>query len=283
MYEANRIEPTPEGYEWFVSFSKLKSVIRGEDMRLSELVKHLPPPVFKGEIELKNDVGNTYALSTLSSGQMQRLNSAGALVYHLRNLDYRLKQLERLEYDYVTVIFEEVELYFHPEYQRTLIQYLLTQIEQARLKNIKGIQLIYVTHSPFILTDMLDRNVMYLSKEGKPRPDKRTFAANIYDLLDDHFFLDETVGDVALQKLQTLVSLYHDQRYEHRGLKFLQLEPEFRKLKDQIADNYLKEDYSRMYYELLATYMRGKLNEEIAKAEQHVEELRALANRNHRE
>lgn len=283
MYEANRIEPTPEGYEWFVSFSKLKSVIRGEDMRLSELVKHLPPPVFKGEIELKNDVGNTYALSTLSSGQMQRLNSAGALVYHLRNLDYRLKQLERLEYDYVTVIFEEVELYFHPEYQRTLIQYLLTQIEQARLKNIKGIQLIYVTHSPFILTDMLDRNVMYLSKEGKPRPDKRTFAANIYDLLDDHFFLDETVGDVALQKLQTLVSLYHDQRYEHRGLKFLQLEPEFRKLKDQIADNYLREDYSRMYYELLATYMRGKLNEEIAKAEQHVEELRALANRNHRE
>ena len=54
-------------------------------------------------------------------------------------------------------------------------------------------------------------------------------------------------------------------------------------LDDYIRDDYLKEDYSRMYYELLATYMRGKLNEEIAKAEQHVEELRALANRNHRE
>jgi uncharacterized protein YicC (UPF0701 family) len=54
-------------------------------------------------------------------------------------------------------------------------------------------------------------------------------------------------------------------------------------LKDQIADGYLKEDYSRMYYELLATYMRENLNEEIAKAEQHVEELRAWANGNNRE
>lgn len=283
MYGAEKTEPTVDGYDWFVSFTKLKEVIHVGDVRLSELVKKLPPPVFKGEIELQNEKGKRYALSTLSSGQMQKLNSAGALVYHLRNLDYRLEQQERLEYDYVMVVFEEVELYFHPDYQRTLIQYLLTQIEQAKLKNIKGIQLIYVTHSPFILTDMLDRNVIYLSKDGKARPDKRTFAANIYDLLDDHFFLDETIGDVALHKLQKLISLYHDQNDEHRGHMFMQLESEFRKLKDQIADGYLKEDYSRMYYELLATYMRENLNEEIAKAEQHVEELRAWANGNNRE
>lgn len=111
----------------------------------------------------------------------------------------------------MSVIFEEVELYFHPEFQRTLINYLLEQMKHAGLKNIKGIHLIFVTHSPFILTDMLDNNVIYLSKDGKQKPNKRTFAANIYDLLDNHFFLEETIGDVALKQIDDIVKLYHQE------------------------------------------------------------------------
>lgn len=278
MFGAEKMDQTREEYEWFVSFDKLKEVIYKENMTLSDLVKKLPPPVFKGEIELLNEKKSRYALSTLSSGQIQRLNSAGALVYHLRNLDYRLNQHERLEYDYVTVIFEEVELYFHPDFQRTLVDYFLTQIERTKLKNIKGIQLIYVTHSPFILTDLLERNVMYLSKDVKQRPGKSTFAANIYDLLDDHFYLTETIGDVALRQLQKIITLYNDDNNSHRD-QFCELEPFFDKLKDQIADDYLKEDYTRMYYELLAKYMHEKLNDELAKAKQRVIELTDWANK----
>ena len=275
MYQAEKTARTPEGYEWFVTFDKLKTVIGGDNMRLSELVKHLPPPVFKGEIELKNEKDETYAISTLSSGQMQRLNSAGALVYHLRNLDYRISEQQRLEYDYVSVIFEEVELYFHPEFQRTLINYLLKQMEHAGLRNIKGIHLIFVTHSPFILTDMLDCNVMYLSKEWKQKPDKRTFAANIYDLLDGHFFLEETIGDVALKQIDDIIKLYHQNDRKSRKKVFLEKKLFFRLLIEQIADGYVKDDVTQMYYEMLSEYVPCDIQDEIERTQQHLDELKA--------
>lgn len=275
MYQAEKTARTPEGYEWFVTFDKLKTVIGGDNMRLSELVKHLPPPVFKGEIELKNEKDETYAISTLSSGQMQRLNSAGALVYHLRNLDYRISEQQRLEYDYVSVIFEEVELYFHPEFQRTLINYLLKQMEHAGLRNIKGIHLIFVTHSPFILTDMLDCNVMYLSKEWKQKPDKRTFAANIYDLLDGHFFLEETIGDVALKQIDDIIKLYHQNDRKSRKKVFLEKKLFFRLLIEQIADGYVKDDVTQMYYEMLSEYSPCDIQDEIERTQQHLNELKA--------
>ena len=138
--------------------------------------------------------------------------------------------------------------------------------------------MIYVTHSPFILTDMLKWNVMYLSKDVKQRHSKSTFAANIYDLLDDHFYLTETIGKVALRELQKLIDLYHDTNNNSCRDKFCQLESDFNRLKDQIADDYLKEDYTRMYYELLAKFMPEKLNDELVKAEQRVKELRDWAN-----
>ena len=186
MYNAQPIQWSPEGYKWLIPFAELKKEIYQEGQNLSSMLKRLPPPVFKGEIMLLNDGGMLFPLSSLSSGQQQRLNSGGALVYHLRNLDYRIAETDRIEYDYVTVIMEEVELYFHPEYQRTLIAYFLTLIERAKLRHIRGIHLMFVTHSPFMLSDISNKSVLYLSKEER-KPEYESFAANIYDLLDDHF------------------------------------------------------------------------------------------------
>ena len=233
--------------------------------------------------------GNQFPLSSLSSGQQQRLNSSGALVYHLRNLDYRTTETDRIEYDYVTVIMEEVELYFHPEYQRTLIAYFLNQIEMAQLRHIKGIHLLFVTHSPFILSDVSRRNVLYLSKEGR-QPMNESFAANIYDLLDDHFFLNETIGGIALGKISEMVELYREymEQKENPTMKsqdrdqFSRLEKDFRLLKDMVADSYLKQDLNRMYYEMVAEYMPERLRDEIERAQKHLEELKALAEKDER-
>ena len=287
MYNAQPLPWSSEGYKLLIPFVELKKEIYKEKQSLSDMLKRLPPPVFKGEIMLMDAGGNQFPLSSLSSGQQQRLNSGGALVYHLRNLDYRVTDTERIEYDYVTVIMEEVELYFHPEYQRTLIAYFLKQLERARFRHIMGIHLMFVTHSPFILSDVSNRNVLYLSKEDR-QPEKESFAANIYDLLDDHFFLDETIGDIALGRINELVDVY--QQYVGDGRKdnsevhcmadrFIQKEKEFRLLKDMLADGYLKDDVSRMYYELAARYLPEKLSDEIERTQQRLDELRALANR----
>lgn len=289
MYNAQPILWSPEGYKWLIPFSELKKEIHNEGESLSSMLKKLPPPVFKGEIMLMDTGGNQFPLSSLSSGQQQRLNSSGALVYHLRNLDYRATETDRIEYDYVTVIMEEVELYFHPEYQRTLIAYFLNQIERAQLRHIKGIHLLFVTHSPFILSDVSRRNVLYLSKEGR-QPMKESFAANIYDLLDDHFFLNETIGGIALGKISEMVDLYREymEQKENPTMKsqdrdqFSRLEKDFRLLKDMVADSYLKQDLNRMYYEMVAEYMPEGLRDEIERAQKHLEELKALAEKDER-
>jgi len=195
-------------------------------------------------------------------------------VYHLRNLDYRVTDTERIEYDYVTVILEEVELYFHPEYQRTLIAYFLKQLERARFRHIMGIHLMFVTHSPFILSDVSNRNVLYLSKEDR-QPEKESFAANIYDLLDDHFFLDETIGDVALKQIDDIVKLYHQQNRTLRKEIFLEKKLFFRLLIDQIADGYLKDDVTQMYYEMLSEYAPNDIQDEIERTQQRLDELKA--------
>ena len=132
-----------------------------------------------------------------------------------------------------------------------------------------------VTHSPFILTDMLDNNVIYLSKNGKQKPNKRTFAANIYDLLDDHFFLKDTIGDVALKQIDDIVKLYHQQNRTLRKEVFLEKKLFFRLLIDQIADGYLKDDVTQMYYEMLSEYAPNDIQDEIERTQQRLDELKA--------
>ena len=274
MYNAQAIHWSPEGYQWLIPFVELKKEIYKEKQNLSDMLKRLPPPVFKGEIMLMDGGGRQFPLSSLSSGQLQRLNSVGALVYHLRNLDYRVPETDRIEYDYVTVIMEEVELYFHPEYQRTLIAYFLNQIERAKLRYVKGIHLLFVTHSPFILSDVSNRNVLYLSKEGR-KPEMESFAANVYDLLDNHFFLDETIGDVALKQIDIIVKLYHQEDRKSRKESFLEKKLFFRLLIEQIADGYIKDDVTQMYYEMLSEYSPCDIQDEIERTQQHLNELKA--------
>ena len=84
-----------------------------------------------------------------------------------------------------------------------------------------------------------------------------------------------------------MVYLYHlgsinnsdDVSKHQRREQFLCKEKDFRLLKDLIADSYLKEELNRMYYEMAAEYMQEKINDEIARTQQRLDELRALANR----
>lgn len=54
---------------------------------------------------------------------IQRLNSVGSFIYHIRNLDNEQKDDLLIDYSNITVIFEEVELYFHPEYQKSYLYF----------------------------------------------------------------------------------------------------------------------------------------------------------------
>ncbi|WP_010249783.1 hypothetical protein [Myroides injenensis] len=65
-----------------------------------------------------------------------------------------------------------------------------------------------VTHSPFILSDIPSQNILRL-KECKPDSieSKNSFAANIYDLLNDEFFLnDGVIGSYAQEFINKIIN-----------------------------------------------------------------------------
>ena len=63
---------------------------------------------------------------------------------------------------------------------------------------IHSIQILIVTHSPFILTDMLT-NTLYLKKGEVQSVSQQTFGGNYYDLLNKSFFFEKSaIGDVAV-------------------------------------------------------------------------------------
>ncbi|PZR08335.1 MAG: hypothetical protein DI539_22825 [Flavobacterium psychrophilum] len=189
-----------------------------EDLRIIDLI---PPPFFQTDIRLMpaaehiTDERSVF-FSDLSSGEKQQLYSIHALLYHLRNIDSgRGSEYERIKYRFVHIMLEEIELYFHPELQRTYLQRLLESIERIELESIRSINLLFVTHSPFILSDIPSGSVLFLNldkelKKGLPLKDKpASFGANIHELLAEGFFMEDSIGAFARKKISAIVEFYN--------------------------------------------------------------------------
>lgn len=139
---------------------------------------------------------------TFSSGEKQQIYSISSILYHLDNLKSAQNDKsnpDRICYRNVNVVLEEIELYYHPELQQQFVKYLMDGIDQVNLEGIECINVMIVTHSPYVLSDIPKSNVLALRKDNpEPELNLRTFGANIHDLLKNSFFLTEgTIGKFA--------------------------------------------------------------------------------------
>lgn len=165
---------------------------------------NMPPALYEWDMKFKK-VGSQdcdIEFDSFSSGEKQMLNSIGAIIYHLQNLN----ATATIHYNNVNVILEEIELYYHPECQRTYIYMLLNQLRGINLNNIENVNFVFVTHSPFLLSDIPKCNVLFL-RDGMDQHlmQENTFGANIHSLLKNGFFLPNlTMGEFAYQKINAL-------------------------------------------------------------------------------
>ena len=193
--------------------------VKSSEQSILELI---PPPVFNVEILLKSNKKEEEELvkfSSLSSGEKQQIYMVSSLLYHLYNLDSVLG--DKVKYQNINIVLEEIELYFHPELQRTFIKHFLDSISRIVLVNIKSINICFITHSPFILSDIPSNNIMFLKVvEGisiQEKSKKNTFGANIHNLLIDNFFFDSNIyiGEFAYSKInETIIwlNLMHEEK-----------------------------------------------------------------------
>lgn len=174
---------------------------------------------------------------TLSSGEKQQLYSTGSLCYHLDNINSAhldKSNSTRILYNNVNIILEEIELYYHLELQQQLVKFLIDRIQRLNLEHLRGINIMIVTHSPYVLSDIPKENVLALKKDGSIVTNLLTFGANIHEMLKDSFFLENgsqgyfaqwEIGhilacfEVYKSSDEEVLNLYHSDNNIYRFLK----------------------------------------------------------------
>ncbi|WP_173474539.1 AAA family ATPase [Fibrobacter succinogenes] len=190
------------------------------DASLMDLKRHLPPPFFVPSVFLYKDQHgykktiNNIPFEKLSSGERQLFSTLSTCVYHIENL-MSVKSKDIPKYNNVNLIFEEIEISFHPDYQRCFVDNLISMIERLGYNNKFMINIILVTHSPFVLSDVPKQNILYL-KNGRDVSDTirvNPFAANICDVLHQSFFLENGfIGAYAQKQIDKLIDSFDSKK-----------------------------------------------------------------------
>ncbi|MFL3662533.1 MAG: AAA family ATPase [Flavobacteriales bacterium] len=223
-------------------------------------LKHLIPPSFLivdilfDEKEPENDIEETNTLQNLSSGEKQYIYSISSIMYHLRYLDSvkiaeedddeKVQNRLKYKYKYINLVFDEIELYYHPELQRQFIFDFRNAIERCKLNYIKNINCTFVTHSPFILSDIPSSNILRLERGNTiDLLDEQTLGANIHDLLANNFFLENGfMGEFVRYKLEDLIKYLSGEE-----TKFKWDNESAKKMITTVGEPYLKSDLLDLY------------------------------------
>lgn len=196
-------------YDEYVERLVLKKALKG----LDDITEHLPPPFFSFNIKLEktkredNEPNVPILFQRMSSGERQFIYTMSTFVYHIKNI-LSIQQSNRVRYRSINLILDEVELCFHPEYQRLFIDSLIRTIQRLKLNTHCSFNILIATHSPFVLSDIPMCNILHLkngivqSKEQFKNP----FGANINDILYQSFFLENGfIGEYARKKILKVI------------------------------------------------------------------------------
>ena len=180
-------------------------------------------------------------------------------MYHFINLNSTAGNNFPLKYPYINLVLDEIELYSHPEMQRQYISQLLEGINKLDIANIKAINILFITHSAFILSDIPKQNILYLKNEvteinGKkvylatPQDykTKNSFGANIHDLLADSFFMGNNndkhlIGEFAKEKITQLIDWLNENESK------IKTKEEAKQIIEIIDEPFLKRKLVEMY------------------------------------
>ena len=156
----------------------------------------------------------------------------------------------------VLILMDEPDVYFHPAWQKSLVQNLinfLTVIYPVDSDGTKrNIQLCFTVNNPLTISDLPHTNVIFLKKgergsiiQNSLDEKKMTFAANVFSLFADSFFLkDGYTGTFAVNKINKIIEELNDPQPISAERK-----EELRKTIQLIGEPILKNKLSEMFYE----------------------------------
>ena len=147
-------------------------------------------------------------IDRLSDGEFSNLGMYSAIYEQIQNINFMYGKEKFI------LLFDEPEKNMHPELARNFIKDIINFL--GEFSNDRKFQIIISTHSPFILSDVLNYNILLLNKnkEGMCQVEKckfSTFSANIHDILSKNFFMDYTMGAYSKDIIDKVIKfLYKD-------------------------------------------------------------------------
>lgn len=234
------------------------------NLHICQHVKHIPSPIFDVEINLidTND-GHNVKFETLSSGEKQLTYAVSSLLYHLSNIDSVKEDGNGLRtvYTHANLILEEIELYFHPDLQKRFVKYLIEGIGQMQFISLRAINVILVTHSPFVLSDIPSTNILALQKDGSVTENIKSFASNIHEMLKDSFFLEKgSIGDFAQEHINKIIT---DLREKDESLDIEKLQRRIMLIDEPVVRLMLLEEFRKNYPQYAKSIRKAELLKEL--------------------
>lgn len=182
----------------------IESPIDDDEDGLVKLIKEIDRVNFNYYDEIK-DMLSVFKISynPLSSGEKALLSLFSALYHGILNFENTNK---------VILLLDEPEQYLHPEWSRVLLNGLLDFLNDVTFENL-DCQLIFTTHSPFMISDLSLKNIFVLDDKTKSSDEKlnETFASNIHTLLSKEFFMKSTIGEFAKKKINEALNILNDE------------------------------------------------------------------------
>jgi len=257
-------------------------ILKGlEQHTLDDYIENMPLNIFNQDILLKKRIVTDgqeswydgISFNQLSSGEKQFILQMTTLVYHLQNL--KSVSDSAVRYHDVNIVLDEIEVCFHPDYQRQFVNKLLNLLDKGlHFTDTFGIHIWMTTHSPFVLSDIPNEYIISL-KDGAIDSDSertlgKTFCANVYELLHCKFFMDDYVGDFAMKKLDSLIKMVNEGEIEDLRTQYHDLCNRI----EMIGDTFIREKLKEQLDEKCMT--QKELRIKLEKAKQQVKNLEQL-------
>ena len=182
----------------------------------------------------------------------------------------------------IILLVDELETGMHLEWSRRLIKILINNLSEILDIEGKGrrIQLIFTTHSPYMLSDIKPENVIIIEKnqetgysEGKVL--QNTFAKNIQEIMKENL-IDNIYGDFALAKINSMIErLNREDGLEGTEEELLK---EIHLISEPILRNKLLEMYDKKYN--TSEFSIEKQLQKLNLNEEQREQVRAMIKEN---
>lgn len=217
----------------------------------------------------------------ISSGEETFLYQFSIFYYLSKGYgDFMNLKIENEEAKNLIILIDEGEITLHPQWQKDYIDYLVKFLRKIFTQNI---HIVLTTHSPFILSDIPNENIIFLNKYKdiddevinatqeignckvlKDGINEKTFGANIHTLLSNGFFMDGgLMGEFAKEKIKDVLKFLKSEN------SIIQSKEEAKNIIEIIGEPFLKEKLMKMYNDKFQTN-----DDRIQELEAEIERLR---------